>query len=241
MKLQNYIKEHIITESINDKGILKACFMGGNPGAGKTYTITKVNDGALMPRVVSVDKWGEFLHLDYEKPEFTRAQTLTENEVFLYVNSMLPIIVDTTSTSTHGVVRRRSILERLGYDTAIIYVQTSLETSIERVLKRNKEGKRIVTVERVKDYFEKAMQIKAFLKHAFKLFMEVNNDTDEFTDDMVIKAYNRVSYFFNAPVKNRVGQNIIEVMRENGWKYLTDGIYSKQELKQKVENWYRSA
>lgn len=240
MKLQNYIIENTITESINDKGILKACFFAGNPGAGKSYTLSKIGSGQVSPRVVNVDKWVEHLNTGYETPEHTRAQKLTENEVYLYVNSMLPLFVDSTSTSTQGVVRRRNVLEKVGYDTAIIFVKTSLETSIKRVQKRNEEGKRIVPIEKVKEYYKKAMQVNKFLKHAFKFYLEINNDDDEFTDEIVIKAYNRVSAFFGSPVKNKIGSGIIEVMKKNGWKYLTDGVYTEQNLKQIVDNWYRS-
>ena len=50
-----------INESIEDKGILKACFMAGTPGAGKTYTISKVKSGQIEPRMVNTDKWTEFI------------------------------------------------------------------------------------------------------------------------------------------------------------------------------------
>lgn len=241
MKFNNFITENVITESINDRGILKAVFMAGNPGAGKTYTLKKVSDGAISPRIVNIDKWIEFSKIAYNTPEHDRAKKVTKNELYLYVNSMLPLFVDTTSTYTTGVVRRRNILERVGYDTALIYVQTSLETSIARVEKRNQEGPRTVSLDAVKEYYMYATKIKKFLQHSFKLFMEVNNDDDALTDEVVLKAYNRMSWFFNSPVKNRVGNDIIETMKVNNWKYLTDGIYGPKELYSKIDEWYRGA
>jgi len=57
MKLQQFI----INESINDKGILKSVFMGGTPGAGKSYVLKKITDGNVNPRIVNTDTWTEFL------------------------------------------------------------------------------------------------------------------------------------------------------------------------------------
>jgi predicted ABC-type ATPase len=240
LKFHNFITENVITESINDKGILKAVFMAGNPGAGKSYTLKKVSDGTISPRIVNIDKWIEFSKIAYGTPEHEHAKKVTENELYLYVNSMLPLFVDTTSTYTTGVVRRRNILEKLGYDTALIYVQTSLETSLERVKKRNEKGPRVVSLDTVKEYYMYSTKIKKFLQHSFKLFIEVNNDDDALTNEAVLKAYNRMSWFFNSPVKNRVGNDIIETMKTNNWKYLTDGIYGPKELYSKIDQWYRS-
>ena len=65
MKFKNYIE--LITEGINDKGIFKACFMGSNPAAGKSYTISKISSGLISPRIVNTYKMTEFLAKKYGK------------------------------------------------------------------------------------------------------------------------------------------------------------------------------
>ena len=57
MKFENYL----ITEGINDKGIFKAVFMVGFPGAGKSFVITKIKSGEVEPRIVNTDKTIEFM------------------------------------------------------------------------------------------------------------------------------------------------------------------------------------
>jgi predicted ABC-type ATPase len=246
MRLGNFITENVITESINDKGILKACFMAGNAGAGKSYTLSKITDGAIAPRVVNVDKWIEHFNAEYETPLHDKSKKLTRVDAYNYINSMLPLFVDSTSTNTNSTVRKMYMLHDLGYDTAMIFVNTSLETSLKRVEIRNKQinkktGKptRIVPLDKVEEYYYKAQQAKDFLKSKFEVYMEVNNNDGDLTDEVVLKAYNRMSFFFNSPVKNRKGNNIIETMTENGWKYLTDGIYSEEKLKKIISGWYR--
>jgi len=240
MRLDTFITENTITESINDKGIFKACFFAGSPGSGKSYTLSKITDGAIAPRIVNVDKWVEHFNTGYEEDELAKPKVLVKAEVYNYVNSLLPLFVDTTSISTHAVVKRRSLLEKIGYDTAIIYVNTSLDMAIDRVEKRNAEGGRQVSIDVVKEYYEKSVKIKKFLKHAFYLYMEVNNDTGTLTDDVLMKAYNRMSFFYNSAVSNKIGIETINTMKENKWKYLTDGVYSETELDAKISSWFRS-
>ena len=54
--------KQFVAESINDKGVLKAVFVIGIPGAGKSYTVKKLN-GTVQPRVVNTDRATEYLGL----------------------------------------------------------------------------------------------------------------------------------------------------------------------------------
>lgn len=90
-----------INESIEDKGILKSCFMGGSPGSGKSYTINKIKAGTIEPRVVNTDKFTEFLAtymnvninqvMDNWSMYKENIKKLTKNQLSLYLNSMLPL------------------------------------------------------------------------------------------------------------------------------------------------------
>ena len=53
-------EEFLLNESINDKGILKAIFVVGLPGAGKSYTISNLK-GQISPKIVNTDATLEFL------------------------------------------------------------------------------------------------------------------------------------------------------------------------------------
>jgi hypothetical protein len=70
--------------------------------------------------------------------------------------------------------------------------------------------------------------------------MEVKNDVGELTDDVILKAFKKMEFFYDSPVKNPIGQQNVQRMRENGWKYLTPNIYTMGELKQMTSQWYRS-
>lgn len=240
MRFDTFINEDKLTESIEDRGIFKAIMMAGQSGAGKSYSYSKIKSGAIEPRVVNVDTWIEHFRAEYDTPAHHKAKLLTKNQFYQYVNSLLPLLIDSTSTDPVGVLKRYSILESLGYDIGMIFINVSLETSMSRVELRNQQGKRIVPLHKAKEYYEKAVEVKGFLKGKFPFFIEINNDPGELTDDVVLKAFKKVSYFYDTSVKNPVGQKTIATMMENGWKYLTPDVYTESELKSIVSEYYRS-
>lgn len=236
MRLEDWIEEEVITESVLDRGVFKAVFMGGSAGSGKSYVLKKIKSGSIEPRIVNVDvfieKFGNYSYTDF----YDRSKHLTVNQLTLYIDSCLPLFIDITSTDPTNTVKRYNILENLGYDMAIVFVNTSLETAIER----NRQRKRVIPDELVQDYHDKAQKMKGFLRTKFPLFLEIKNDTGELTDDVILRAFKKMEFFYDSPVKNPIGQQYLQRMRENGWKYLTPNIFTMGELKQMTSQWYRS-
>ena len=120
--------KQFIDESINDKGILKAVFVVGIPGAGKSYTIKQLT-GGVAPKIVNTDKATEFLSKKFEIESnsetwksFFRDKTRPMTTAMLtnYLNGMLPLFVDGTSNDVSNVLGRAGILESLGYDVGLL-------------------------------------------------------------------------------------------------------------------------
>jgi len=133
MKFGDFIadKDYLLSESILDKGIFKACYMAGHSGSGKSYTLSKIKSGSIEPRIVNVDKYIEYFGKDYEKAFYDKSKILLTNQLTLYVDSVLPLAVDVTASSPNSVVRRYGILDYFGYDQAMVFVNCSLETALE--------------------------------------------------------------------------------------------------------------
>jgi len=146
MRLEDYIEEYPkgfkLTEGIDDKGIFKAVFMGGMPGAGKSYVLKKIKSGQLEPRIVNTDKFKEFFGEWRTKASFDRSKKLTSSQLSLYLNSMLPLFVDATSSIVSAIIVRNNILENLGYDTAMVFVNVTTEDSHKESLPERKRGSR---------------------------------------------------------------------------------------------------
>lgn len=227
-----------LTESINDKGIFKACFMAGFPASGKSYVISQIKAGDFGVKVVNTDTWVEFFGegggIDWK--EFgDKTKQLTKAQLFLYLNSLLPLWIDGTSASSHALFRRKGILESIGYDTAMVWVNTSLET----VLKRNQMRKRHVDEDFIKETYNKLEKYRGYYKTQFKPFLMINNDDGEFTDDIMLASYKKMRSFFSSPINNFIGQDLKEDMIKNGQKYLLDtDKYDKSYLNKLIENWY---
>lgn len=230
MNLKLYLED--LSEGINDVGILKAVFMVGSPGSGKSYTLKQVTSGQIAPRIVNTDKFFEFFGND---PSFKdKSMQLTANQLVGYLNSMLPLFIDSTSSNPHNLVRRKGLLESLGYDCAAVFVETDLDTAIERVRKR----KRKVPEEFIRKIHAKVMDLKGFYKSKFSPFVSIDNNDGELTQEAVLKAYRAVSSFFTKPVQNPLGKSLVDRMMAAGEKYLVPNMYSKDYLETMVKVWY---
>jgi predicted kinase len=229
-----------INESVLDKGLLKATFLGGHSGAGKSHVLSKLTSGEIEPRIVNTDKFTEFLKaFKIEQwPEFEgKVKLLTKNQLTLNLNSMLPLWIDGTSSNPSSLLRRKGILSSIGYDTAMIWVNCSLETAIERAKKRARE----VPEKFIREVYSKMDSLKPYYKKEFRDFMVVNNDDGELTDKVVLKAFKKSIAFFNSPVANPIGKKLIEEMKSDGHKYLIDTqYYDMAFLKKLVSTWYQS-
>ena len=240
MKLQQFI----INESILDKGILKVCFMGGHSGSGKSYVLSHIADGAINPRIVNTDKFTEMTHTGKDDESWERGEdlvkTLTKAQLSNYINSMLPLWVDGTSGSPKSLFKREGLLKSFGYDTAMVWVTTSLETSLRRAEDREKLIGRHVDPEFIKDAYRKADDMKNYYKTHFSPFLEVHNDDGEFTDKVMLDAFRKMSHFFLEPPRNPIGIELIKDMKDKGYKYLIDNPkVDMQEIHKAVDIWYK--
>lgn len=234
MRLQQYINE-----SIMDKGIFKAMFLVGAPGSGKTYTASKIKSGQIEPRMVNTDKafplfkkyWSE----DWGKIK-TKVKTINKNQLALYINSLLPLIVDGTANEPSVVFRRIGILESFGYDVGGVAVNTSLETSLKRAGKRERQ----VDTEFIENVYKQLEKAKSFYRSKFQTWIEIDNDEGELNDKVITHAFKFMGKFYNSPILNPVGQDHVSEMKENGWKYLHPNIRDIKEIQNILGAWYRS-
>ena len=229
-----------ITESIEDKGILKAIFMAGSPGAGKSYTLSQISAGTISPRIVNTDKFTEYFQEGDIRDIVDTSKMLTGKQLYLYINSMLPLFVDSTSTQSKNIIKRSGILQSIGYDTGMIFVNTPLETALTRVKKRNESmpEHRKVSLDWAREAHERVMAAKKFYQSRFPFFYEIRNDDGELTDEVILKAYRKVKGFFEEPLDNPEGIRDVKVMRQSGWKYFTDGMITEEYLKKLISIWY---
>lgn len=239
--------KQFMLESIDDKGILKAVFVIGIPGAGKSYTVSKMS-GAISPRVVNTDRATEYLARKFGKkidsknwPEFKdTTHRLTTGALYGYLNGVLPLFIDGTSNDASNILARAGLLESLGYDVGMVFVDAPLDVALKRAEERSKKINREVDTSFIKKVHAQSLENKKYFKDKFKFFKEVSNSDDLLTDAAMEDAFKKVQAFYAAPLQNPVGKRILEKMRKDKVKYLVPSIFDKDQLQKKLEGWYKS-
>jgi len=236
--------EFILDESINDKGIFKACFLSGLPGAGKSTVIQKITDGATSPRIVNTDRSYEFLMNKNDVDGYDditwaffgpRSKTMNATMLYNYINGMLPMFIDGTSANTGALLKRSGLLESVGYDTMMIWVNVDLEAAIARAQGR----KRKVDPDFIRRLHKQMESNKQFYQSRFgSNFIEVDNNDNNF-QAMEGKTSSITNQFFMSVVQNPIGVNNIKQLEENNEKYLVSSIYDPDYIKKMISIWYQ--
>jgi len=189
MKIFEGFKEYILlNEGVYDKGIFKAIFTAGGPGSGKSFIVEKTLEGHGLKTVTS-DAFFEYLlerqgmskdldsmsPEDYEKAMTIRkhAKSLTTKQFSLYLDGRLGIVIDGTGRDFDKIKRTADVLKYLGYDTTMVFVNTTLDVA----LKRNAERERSISSEVVKQSWLDAQENIGKFQNYFGLenFIVVDN------------------------------------------------------------------
>jgi predicted kinase len=236
IKLKDIIKEIGIEEGVNDPSILKAVFLAGGPGSGKS-TVAKHLFG--MPtsggttgglKNVNSDRFFEFMLqktgvstdlASLPPDEFERATVGPQSQRGIaknllntaekhYLAGRLGLLIDGTADKTEKLIAYKDNLEtNFGYDTYMVFVNTPLEVALQRNSKRERKlPEDIVTAS-----WKNAQRAKDIYKQLFgSNFIEVINDksTPDGKPDINPQADKAVQRFASQPVKNPVGLKWIE-------------------------------
>ena len=140
-----------LLEGINDPGVFKAVFMAGGPGSGKSLAAKKLGFGSMGLRPVNSDQSFEMglkkAGLSLKMPESeeeqrdairVHAKAITGKRQEMYLKGRLGIVIDSTARDIKNIVKQRKLLQDLGYETAMVFVNTSLETALDRNRQRER-------------------------------------------------------------------------------------------------------
>ena len=134
----------IITEGVYDPGIFKAFFLAGGPGSGKTFVtrsafagtgLKLVNSDAAFER--GLKKAGLSLKMPDVEEYFrnivrAKAKMTTATQLDTYVQGRLGLVIDATGRDINVINQQKRMLDQIGYDSYMIFVNTSLDVALER-------------------------------------------------------------------------------------------------------------
>ena len=203
-----------LQEGLYDPNIFKAFFLAGGPGSGKSYVVRKTTGGTGLKTVNSdpafeslLRKAGLSLKMppeEFERKEKVRAQAkkFTEKVKKNYLEGRLGLIIDGTGKDADKILKQKASLEELGYDTYMIFVNTSLDVA----LKRNEERPRSLQKQIVVTAWKEVQSNLGAFSNIFRQgFIVVdNNDADEDAFQIVWK---RVQGLLRKKVTNTRAKN----------------------------------
>ena len=237
IKLKDILREVEIEEGVNDPNILKAVFLAGGPGSGKS-TVAKHLFGMPTPgfttgglKNVNSDRFFEFVlkkqglstdlaSMSPEEFERTtvgpesprgRAKQAYETAEALYLGGRLGMLIDGTGADVRKIQAYVDKLQNeFGYDTYMVFVSTPMEVALERNNNRERKLPRHI----VEDSWKKSQKAKEFYKKMFgNRFIEVINDKSTPKGqplDIDPQASKAVDKFLAQPINNPIGKKWIQ-------------------------------
>ena len=226
----------LLMEGVQDKGIFKAVFLAGGPGSGKSYVAREIfgipekfNISMSGMKMINQDKEYKFLlkkhgfdpewldtypddvfqHITDEMRDFTR-DLATERKKG-YMKGKLGMIIDGTGHKFQKVKAHKKELEENGYDTYMVFVNTSLEVAQAR----NKERDRVLPEKVLKKSWEDTRKnlggYKSLFGGKFALvdnsqFLDADDARHKFTN--LVKDY--IQQWSTEPIKNPIGQKWVQ-------------------------------
>ena len=230
----------LLTEGVYDKGIFKAVFLAGGPGSGKSYVAKqlfgipdKYNVSVTGMKMINQDKELKYL---LKKYGFDPAQLASmPDELFQdltgkggsglrdfskelnqarmkgYMQGKLGMIIDGTGHNYDKIVKKKKMLEDEGYDSYMVFVNTSLEVAQQR----NKERDRVLPEKIVaKSWQDVQNNLGKFQSLFGNKFVIVDNSKFLSAKDAMNKfgalTKKFISKWASEPIKNPKGQQWVK-------------------------------
>jgi len=205
-----------LQEGVYDPNIFKAFFLAGGPGSGKSYVVAKTTAMFGM-RIVNSDDVFESLikkagmNMDmrnYSGKELERrdeirgrAKEITKLRQANYVEGRLGLIIDGTGKDYEKIEKQMRGLQQLGYDSHMIFVNTSLDVALERNEKRPRKLPESLVVQSWNNVQKNIGKFSQLFKNKF--IIVDNNKADE---DVITGVFKRVRSLANKKVTNGIAK-----------------------------------
>ena len=259
MTIKESILEQMITEGVDDPGILKCIFMAGGPGSGKSFTAMeifgidkKLKSSFASTGLKSVNSDSAFekglkdngidprdlARIEKEDPELwskiaggssatsdtsdisrdgrrsvkaksirAKAKEITQKQKAFYEAGRLGMIIDGTGHDYAKIQKNKKKAIELGYDTYMVFVNTSLEVAQER----NKNRERVLPDDLLEKSWKDVQQNLGKFQNLFGgNFRIVDNTVYKPISGQVQKAVNK---FVNKPTYNAIGKKWIKTAK----------------------------
>ena len=221
--------KEFLAEGVYDRNIFKAFFLAGGPGSGKSWVSSRTLSGAGM-KVINSDAAFEALlkkekmslnFKDYTDAELVRrdeirakAKRMTALSLGAAIEGRLGLILDSTARDVARIESERANMEAIGYDTFMIFVNTSREVALVRNQERKRKLPDAIVIQNHK-------QVQANIGKLQNMFGNNNFaiiDNNKVKEDVNPKVYKAVRKLVNRDPTSKVAKDWVkrELARKSG-------------------------
>ena len=190
--------KEFITEGLEDVASFKAIMMAGGAGSGKSFVIKLAGLRAVGMKVSNSDPAYEKMlakaGLTLTPDDIGSAQgqairgdakILTDKQKEMWLKGRLGVIVDGTGKDLDDVKTECQAMMDMGYEVGMIFVNTPLETSLER----DKNRERTIGTKFVTQTWKAVQANRNNLKRMFgKQFIEIENASTTTIEDLTAQC-----------------------------------------------------
>jgi predicted kinase len=214
-------KEHIeLMEGVNDPSIFKAIFLAGGPGSGKSFVVGKTALQALGFRLINSDKAFE---KGLAKAGLTsapediasaqgqsiraKAKAITGKQMTMALEGRLGLVIDGTGKDYAKIKKQVDMLRDIGYAVHMIFVNTDLETALDRNDQRTRTLDKGMVTGMWKDVQRNIGKFQGLFRNRLII---VDNSNDSDIDGQTRSAFKRIKTWASKPPENYIAVNWIK-------------------------------
>lgn len=224
-------REHFdLMEGVNDPSIFKAVFLAGGPGSGKSFVVGKTALKALGFRLINSD---DAFEKGLKKAGLTvnpndiasaqgqavraKAKALTGKIMTRALEGRMGIVIDGTGKDYAKIKKQVDMLRALGYAVHMIFVNTDLDTALDR----NKIRPRSLPDDMVTKMWKDVQTNIGKFQGLFRQRMiVVDNSKGSDIEKAVLSAYKRIQQWAAKPPENAIAVKWIKGQKMKSFKEL---------------------
>jgi len=211
MKQFDDIRFQDLKEGLYDPNIFKAFFLAGGPGSGKTFVTRNAFGGTGLRQINSDSAFENALRkngLSLKMPEDeaeardilrARAKGTTDKTMDLSIKGRLGMVIDGTGRDYDKIANQKAILQQLGYDCYMIFVNTSLDVALERNRTRSRSIPEYIVQKSWKGVQANMGAFQKVFGHSKMLIVDNNKDDKE----LVTQTLNTASRFIRSRLRSK--------------------------------------
>ena len=216
--------KRFLEEGINDPSIFKAVFLAGGPGSGKSFVVGQTALTALGFKLINSDDAFEAAlskaglepnpeNIFSPKGQELRgkAKALTGMKMNRAIEGRLGLVIDGTGKDYEKIKKQVDMLRQLGYSVMMLFVNTDVETA----LNRNRKRDRSLPDDTVKNMWNDVQKNIGKFQNLFRDRMIVVDNSDGVDSRKILNSvYKRVATWSKTPPDNHIAKQWISQQKK---------------------------